>query len=158
MKNLLWLFRKQVSTFTVTNQQLLFSLHKNRKHSHSHNDCKHTFPSLSMIQAAWFMESSAAVVERGDVTGHIMQPLHYSTLMDTLKAWNGARVYSLGVPPPRSQWRNEWYLNWQYNSTLNITPPSTISQPTFGVFYHSSVCWEKHPPMLHWGLHLTAWQ
>lgn len=70
----------------------------------------HIFSCFSMIQALWLMESSAAVLERGDVTGHIMQPLH-------LQYING-QAKSLRWSPSLFGWstftqKSVEDLNWQ---------------------------------------------
>lgn len=53
------------------------------------------------------MASAAAVVERGDVTGHIMQPLHLQNINGHGESPTWTEVSSDGLPAPESMPRQE---------------------------------------------------
>lgn len=154
MRNLLWLSRQQGSKFTG-NQQLyciLFPRHKNRKFSCLHKAEMHTFPCFSMIQAVWLMESSAAVVERGDVTGHIMQPLR-------LQYING-HAESPRWSPSLPAWSNFAQKSVKDHLVHHLLKRTFTGKTINGICCNRKTAkqqtQEKDPPILHCGLHSTA--
>lgn len=98
---------------------ILFWRHRNRKFSRSHKADTRTFSCFSMIPAVWLFEPSEAAVERGDVTGHVMQPLHlqYINRQAESQRWSPALL-------SWSTFAQKW-VDWVGLKLAKTTPPCT---------------------------------
>lgn len=88
--------KKQTNHFLLISYSIL-SRETKTGNSHAFTAQTATYSSPQQDSTTWLMDSSMVVVKKGDVTRLWCSLCIYSTLTDTLRAWDGAQVSSAWV-------------------------------------------------------------